>query len=267
MNTIGFSAGEFGDVILNSTLCRTFKELYSDSSLTLAFNKKYYNLLPLFQNHPFIDKFHLWDGYDNWPTEKDLEFLKKENFDIIFNPMPTHKDLYWYRYKHQIDEIHDMHGFEPPKNKQCYLERWFDLLPGHDKTITASVFASGSHPDQLARTFSVEKIIELFESIEELGYEIIRLDTRIDHTCALENKYPASKLSLLEAARLMCSSKLHLTCDTSFSWIADSYSHNTLGWTRLESYVPVNPRGHYFVSDNINDIPLEQIIETIKLKP
>lgn len=264
IKAVGFSAGEFGDIILNSTLCRTFKESYPDSFLTLAVNKKYSNVLPLFYNNEYIDRFRIYQGYDDWPANSDLDFLKNQN--IIFNAMPQHKDNFWYLKPggHNISEIHNMHGFPEPKNKQCHLNRWFDLLPNHNRIITASVFASGNHPDQLARTLSVEKIKELFSLIELMGYSIIRLDTRFEPE--IEDRWPASKLPLIEAARILCSSRIHLTCDTSWSWIADGYSHNTIGWARLPAYVPVNPRGYYFINNTIEDIPLESILEVVKQK-
>lgn len=267
MKAAGWMFGEFGDIILTSTLCRTFKELNPNSELILCAHKKYSNVLPLFYNNPFVDGFHLWQGIngDDWLCEKDLEYVYKEKFDLVYTAKPQHKDNLWYQKGiHQIDEIHDMYNFAPPANKQCYLEKWFDLLPGQNNVITASVFASGNHPNQLARTFSPAKLRELFLVIESYGYKIVRLDTREEPE--LEDYWPASKLSLIDAAKILASSKLHLTCDTSWSWIADSYSHNTIGWTRSESYVPVNPNGHYFVADNINDIPIEKIIELIKQK-
>lgn len=265
IKAIGFSAGEFGDIILNSTLCRTFKENYPNSFLTLAVNKKYSNVFPLFYNNEYVDGFRIYQGYDDWPINSDLDFLKTQ--DIVFNAMPQHKDNLWYKKPggHNISEIHDMHGFPEPKNKQCHLNRWFDLLPNYDKTITASVFPSGNHPDQLARTFNPSRLYKLFNEIElETGYNIIRLDTRMEPE--IEHRWPASKLPLIEAARILCSSRLHLTCDTSWSWIADGYSHNTIGWTRLPAYVPVNPQGYYFVNNIIESIPLESILELIRKK-
>lgn len=260
----GWQQGEFGDIVLSSTLCRTFKGLYPDSFLTLACNKKYSNILPLFYNNKFIDGFHLWDIYDDWPGQQDHKFIYTQ--DYVYTAMPQHKDLFWYNKPgaHNISEIHNMYGFPEPKNKQCYLNKWFDLLPNHNKTITASVFASGHHPDQLARTFSVEKIKELFSSIELMGYNVIRLDTRFEPE--IEDRWPASKLPLIEAARILCSSRLHVTCDTSWSWIADGYSHNTIGWARLPAYVPINPNGYYFIDNTIQNIPLELITEKIKEK-
>lgn len=262
----GFQFSEFGDLVLASTLCRTFKELYPDSFLTFCCHNKYSNILPLFYNFPYCDGFHLWDGKtsENWPTEKDLKFIRTQ--DLAFTAKPQHKDNLWYIRPGalMVDEIHDMYGLPQPLNKQAYLERWFDLLSGYDKVITASVYASGNHPNQLARTFSIDKIIEIFDGVEKLGYKIVRLDTRIEPK--LELKYPASQSSILNATQQMLSSKLHITCDTSFGHIASAYSHNTISWVQYEAYNHANPNGHCFISEVIDNIPVEQIIGKIKEK-
>lgn len=257
--------GEFGDLVLSSTLCRTFKELNPNSHLTWACNKKYSNILPLFYNNPYIDGFHIWQNYEGWPGRLDWDYISRQNFDIVYPAMPTHKDESWFLKSggHNISEIHNMYGFHEPKNKQCYLNRWFDLWPGHEKTITASVFASGDHPDQLSRTFTPWQIKELFHKIESMGYRIKRLDMKPE---PILDKWPASILSLIDATKLMLSSRLHITCDTSWSWIADGYSHNTIGWARLPAYVPVNPKGYYFINQNIQNIPIDLVVEKVKEK-
>ena len=266
MKICGFNAGLFGDLILNTTLCKTVKELYPDSQLTFCWHRDYANILPLFYNHPNIDNFHILEGknMDDYPCQKDLDFYRKENFDIIYTPLPQHLDNFWYRHTHMADEIHNFYNLPHPTNKQAFLNKWFNLLDGYDKVVTASVFASGNHPNQLARTFSLNKIIEIFDNIEKLGYRIIRLDTRFE--AQLEEKYPASKLSILDATKTMLSSKLHITCDTSFAHIASAYSHNTVSWTQYEAYNYINPNGYCFVSGEINNISIEEVIEKIKEK-
>lgn len=267
MKAAGFMFGEFGDLVLTSTLARTFKTFYPKTDLILCCHKKYSNILPLFYNHEFFDGFHLWQGEipDDWPAKSGADEKFINSCDFVFTAKPQHPDNFWYKKNiHQIDEIHKMYGFPEPKNKQCILTQWFDLPSGHNKTITASVFASGDHSDQLARTFYLDQIVELFQNIERMGFNIVRLDTKIDPL--LEDRWPASKLSFIEATQIMLAGRLHLTCDTSWSWIASSYSHNTLGWTRSNSYVPINPRGDYFVSDKISEISIEQILEKVKQK-
>jgi len=268
-NAAGFSAGEFGDLILNTTLCRTHKELYPDSHLTFCCNKKYAKILSLFYNNEYIDGFRIWHGYDDWPVNSDLEFISKIQKDggLIYNAMPRHKDEQWFLKPggHNITEVHDMHGFPEPKNKQCYLNKWFDnILPPDNKIVTVCAFPSGTHPNQLARTFNPIQFYKLFNEIEKLGYSVVRLDTK--EVFELEDRWPASKLSIIEAAQLMTDSKLFLTTDSLWSWVADGYGMNTIGWARLPAYVPVNPNGYYFVNNTIQNIPIDSILSKIEEK-
>jgi hypothetical protein len=65
--------------------CQAFKNTYPDSHLTFGINKKYKEISPLFFYNSLVDGIHIWDGYDNWPTNKDQKFIQEANFDKIFH--------------------------------------------------------------------------------------------------------------------------------------------------------------------------------------
>src|SRR5579864_9137624 len=91
----GFNMQLIGDIIMNTVAARSHKELYPESHLTLCVANKYADMDLLFKNHPYIDSFHVYEGYDGI-TKNDLEYCKN-NFNYIYNPMPQHKYINWYQ--------------------------------------------------------------------------------------------------------------------------------------------------------------------------
>lgn len=265
----GYMYGQFGDLVMASTLCETFKKHNPDSILIFCVGRKYSSILPLFYNHPFIDGFHVWEGHDDWPTALDSEYIKNGNFDTVYTARPQHKQINWYNFRSYTHEVHEIFDFPAPVNNQCYLEKWFEIPTKNNQIITSSLSSGG---DAQFRSLTTKQIFEIHSNIEKLGYEVIRLDTKNDPV--LETEYPASKLDWVGAAKLMLSAKLHLTVNTSFEWISSAYSHPTLALhginypdmpvERVVSHVAVNPNGRAIISENVQNIPVEKIIENIR---
>lgn len=88
INACGFLAGQFGDLVIQTAVVQAFKEQYPDSQLTFACAEKYRDIMPLFYHNKNIDDYHIWEGYDEWPTINDEEYIKFRNFNLVFNPMP-----------------------------------------------------------------------------------------------------------------------------------------------------------------------------------
>jgi len=269
MKIAGWNFGLFGDLVMNTTLAKTFKTHNPDSNLIFCVGRKYSAILPLFYNHPCIDGFHVWEGCDDWPTNNDSKYIESGRFDKVYSACPQHKRQDWYKYNHYIEEVHDMNDFPPPVDMQCHLDKWFQTEERSQKLITTSL-VSGNDP--LGRALDSNQILSLHKDIEKLGYKVVRLDTKQCPT--LENDYPASKLSLLDAVKLLLTSKLHLTVDTSYSWIGSSYSHPVLSLhginypdmdiEHVKSHVPFNPNARAIISNSVKEIKNQSIIDVIK---
>jgi len=261
--------GLYGDLCIATTLLETFKYYNPDSTIIFCAGRRYSSILPLFYNHPFIYGFHVWEGHDDWPTARDQEYINKNNFDKVYTARPQHKDTSWYKKINYPQEFHKYYDFPEPINQQCYLEKWFEIPPKNNQVITTSLSSGG---DAQFRSLNSEQINNLYKNIEKLGYKIVRLDTKYDPY--LEDEYPASKLDWVSATQRMLSARLHLTVNTSWEWISSAYSHPTLALhginypdmtlDRVVSHIAVNPNATALVSENVQNIPIDKIIENIK---
>jgi len=268
LKAIGFAGGQYGDAVMSTVACRAFKQTYPNSHLTFALSEKYKKILPLFKDHPDIDTYYLWQGYDDWPTERDLLFLKNNKYNIIYSPVPEHIDFDWYNKRHHCEERVLMYGLKPPEDLSCYLNPWFGKDDQFKNYISISAFPS--YGVAFERTIGLSFWNDLILNINKMGYKCIQLGGEYD--IQIENAEKPN-LSILETAKILYSSKLHITVDTSWAWIGSAYKQNTVGiygyhYKNQSNYpnCPVNENAKYILTKNLSDISLEMTLETIDIK-
>lgn len=262
----GFLLGQFGDLVIQTVVCRAFKEKYPDSHLTFTVGDKYKEILPLFFHHPHIDDFHIYEGYDNWPTQSDIDYINYRKFDLVFNgkAQPTSQD--WYNYLHYAEEHCLEHGLNPPQDLSYLLIPWFNLYNDCKNVVTLSLFPSkGSQPK---KGMLVNEAEELCINLKKKGFRPIQLGGKFE--IKLENA-ESPHFSILEATKLMLSSKLHITADTCFSSVAAAYKHPTIGFYGLNypnmvdcfSHLPPNTNASYIKNKEPNSIKAEEILNLV----
>lgn len=121
-----------------------------------------------------------------------------------------------------------MQGLNPPKKMEYYLNPWFSLYTSCEKAVTLSLFPSKG--TQLDKALKIEEAEKLCIDLKKLGYLPVQLGGNFE--IKLKNAI-SPHFSILEATKLMLSSKLHITADTCFSSIAAGYHHPTLGFYGL----------------------------------
>lgn len=266
----GFLGGQFGDLVIQTVVCRAFKEQNPDSHLTFAMAGKYRDILPLFFNHPNIDDYHIWEGYDSaWPTEADVKWAQFRKLDIVFNPMMGHTKPDWYNFNHYAEEGCLRFGLTPPKDLSYELIRWFPLYDGCQKNVTLSLFPSKS--TQLDKTMPIEECEKLCIELKKMGYNPIQLGGRFE--TPLKNAENPD-FSFLEATKMMLSSAFHITADTGFSSVAAGYKHKTLGFYGINypdmkdcfSHLPINANAVYLKNRNPQTVTADELLTTIKEK-
>lgn len=269
MKICGFNHGLFGDSIISTVACRVVKELYPDSELTFALSKSYGSILPLFQNHPHIDKFHIWNGGETGLVQSDVDYIKENKFDIVFDPFPKHSRPDWYNHTHYSNECLKMHGLPMTHDLQCYLNPYFYKEDKDNNYVVITAFPSNG--TNLTKTLTVEKWNQIVDFIHKLGYKTIQLGGHRD--IALNNT-ERPELDWLSAAKILYFSKLQITADTGWSQIGSAYEHNILGLYSCNypdminpfSHMPVNPNSKYLWRRNIQDIPMDEILTNIEEK-
>lgn len=269
---IGFNLSQYGDLVIGTVTARAFKQQFPDYELEFGIASKYQGIAPLFFNHPDIDKIHIWEGCDDWPNHpEDSRHLNWEKYDIVFHAMAPHTINSWYNERHFTQENCLVHGLNPPENLQCFLNKWFDTLSGYENYVALSVFPGYGVSN--GRTFSVEKLNELVEKIHKLGLKTIVIGTDLEPKL-IDTK--VTNTTFFNAVKIMLSCKILITADTAMSWVASAYDFPTIGFytknyfdmkiERIQSHIPVNPRGHYLAAEKIDDIEINNIVEILKEK-
>lgn len=267
MTFAGFQAGQFGDVVIATVAARALKEQHPRSHLTFCVASKYRDILPLFARNPNIDAYHVWDGYDNWPTQTDRDYMTYRRFDHVFDAMPKHTSQSWYNHHHYAEENCLRYGLKVPDDLSYELVRWFPILPGHNKTITLSLFPSKGA--QLDKTIPIDECEKLCVGLKQMGYTPVQLGGRFEVPLA---NAVAPDLSILEAAQLLTSSALHITADTAFASIAAGYKHKVLGFYSLnypdmktcDSHLPPNPNARYLKNRVMKDLKAEELLAHVR---
>lgn len=269
IKAIGMLGSLHGDLIMCSAAARQFKVQYPDSHLTFACARKFSGILPLFFDNKYIDNYHVWDGYNDWPNKLDQEYINNGRFDIVFNCLAPHKRPDWYNHSHYIQETCDMLGLDRPKDLTCYLNPWFGKNEKYANYVSIGGFPSQS--TNLSKTVTMDKWIKIVAEIKSLGFNVIQLGGKFDLQIEGAER---PDLAWVDAAQVLYSSKLQITTDSSWSWLGSAYKHNVVGLFGLNypdmihpfSHLPINENAEYLWGNHINDIPLENILETIKRK-
>jgi len=268
MIILGGNQGQRGDLIIGTVLARAIKQKFPNSTYILGINKKYYDMVPIFKNHPFIDYTIEWDGYDEWPTNIDIETVSKINPDILLHPMPQHPNNHcWYNLvNHLTESTCIMNGFTPPQNLNCYLNKYFDTYSEYNKTICISPFTAWQN-----KNISINKWKEIIKLVKNNGFEVIQLGPPEEEWIEGAKKISCS---YFESVKIMLSCKFLLGLDGGMSWVASAYDHPAIclygyHFKNLYSakiYQPYNKNAIYLEAKSAEENPLDQIKEKILQK-
>lgn len=272
MRAIGFTQGQLGDLIISTVAARSFKENVQNSTLTLGINKKYSETAPLFANHPHFDNIHFYDGYDNWPTEIDINYLKSENYDIIFPAMPKRgtNESSWWKTEHQCQNICSLYGLPHPRDGyQCHLTKWFDI-PDYSNYIAFNYIGAfyAGYPNN--KSYSPEQAQQIVNLIRKIGYKVIILGDPKEPR--LENA-EKKNLSYFESVKTMLGCKALIGVDSGLTWVASAYSHPVLasysneyyGKEFISSIQPINPNARYLDEKLISQISVDKIEQELSI--
>lgn len=264
----GFNMQLLGDIIMNTVAARSHKQLYPDSHLTLCVANKYGDLKDLFKNHPYIDDFHVYEGYDGI-TQNDIKYLQDNKFDHIYNPMPQHKYVNWWQNPDisvQTAEVCQMHDLPIPEELFCFLTRWFGV-PNYKDCITIFPFTNGKE-----KNLSIEKWQQIIDYISNQGFIVIQLGAKDEFKF---NNTLQPKSNYFESTKTMLGSKFTIGLDSSCSWLSSAYNHPFLGLfgylypysgiSTSKIYQPINFEARYLEAPRAEDIPNELIFQEIDI--
>jgi ADP-heptose:LPS heptosyltransferase len=265
MKIIGFNAGQFGDLAMQTICCRSVKRLYPNSKVTFAIGNKYESCKDLFLNQDFIDDIHIWDSYNEWPNQNDIQYLKNSNYDLIYNAMPaTYPN--WYDFHHQVDAVCLTHGL-PIISNQLYLNKWFETDNEYSDYVSLAGFTSFGDQKNISIT-KLNKIIAYIKN--KYNLKVLNLIGPNDPTLKdCENFHG----SYFESVKLMLSTKFLISLDTGLIWYASCYNHPALGLYGYDFYPcknmtsknwqPVNQKAIYLENNHPENIDINLIYNKI----
>lgn len=267
MKAIGFLGGCYGDLIMCYKAVQSFRTRYPNVHLTFAIGDRYKEIEPLFFKQPGIDDVHIWDSYDkDWPSQKDIDYLQLQNFDMIFNSMARHKDDFWYLHRHQTQEVCHMMGLPILEDTKINLHRWFNLDASfRDCVCIAGITSFGSK-----KSLSIKKLMAIANFVRDCGYHPIQLCAPQDPRIPGVERYTGT---YFEAMRGMLSSKLLVAADTGSNWVASGYNHPVVGVYGYEFYPGAttsknwqakNNNAIYLENNHAENVPDEEIFAAIK---
>lgn len=267
LTAIGFNQGQIGDLALNIIAARALKEAQPDVHLTFSINKKYASAAPIFHHHPLIDAIKIWDGYDDWPTQKDMEYIDNHHFDMFFSPNPKMVNYNWAGMHHHSQEVCAMHRLTPPKDLSVVLTQYFDLLPKYKNCIAFAPFTSAGS----ARDIPFAYAKKLVEHCHALGYDTVQLG--LPTMPDLGTKFGITGGTIFEDVVIARSCKLLVTADTGINYLMSGYKHPTVGLystlcypypTQLVNRIPVNPNAQYIEGASVETIDMNRVFYLIE---
>lgn len=263
---IGFLGGQFGDLVVQEPTIRAFLAKNPDYNLILACNKKYFDILKLYEGYsPRLIGFYAYEGYNEvWPTRNDVNFFNEQNVDLIFNAMAQHKDFYWPLQKHQVIECGNMFDLEVtdpqirlpmPQDvveKQNYIA--MSLFPNDGEGIKSISLAKANAIAAYCRSKELP-VVQLNRASEPAIKGAIRINT-----------------DFYNAAVQMLGCRLLIVGDTAMSWVASAYDIPTVGLYAIDYYPycitsknwnPINKKAIYLEARRAEEIPNEEIFRAI----
>jgi ADP-heptose:LPS heptosyltransferase len=263
---IGTNQGQRGDLIVGTVVARAIKEKFPESHFTLGINQKYKDMEDLFKDHPYIDAIHIWEEYDNWPSQNDLNFLKTNHYDIILHPMPKHpNDHCWYNLvNHLTESACIMNGLVPPKDLNCVLNKYFDLYSEYKDYVCIAPFTAWQR-----KNISLNKWETIVDFINKKGFKVIQIGD--DSETAIKGAEKKTNMSYIESVKIMLSCKFLISLDGGMSWVASAYKHPVFGLYgyhfenqfSAKIYQPFNPNAIYLEADKAENIDNNLIFDNL----
>jgi|LakMenEpi03Aug12_release.lakeMendotaPanAssembly.Ray.scaffolds.fasta_scaffold16032_8 ADP-heptose:LPS heptosyltransferase len=264
VKAIGFNQGQYGDLCMNLVAAKSFKTYFPDSELYFGINKKYESIKEIFYENPLVQKIHIWDKYDGWPSNEDVAFIERERFDYVFHAMPHHPEPDWYLKRHQTEEVCYVHGLKAPENLQISLNKYF-ATEKNNKYVAVNLFAETRGSDKMP---SLEKSKQICQLIIKMGYTPVQIGLP-DQPQICEKRFIGT---FFDTIKFVLSCDFLITVDSAIAWIASGYSFPVLGLYSYTYYPqaqtsknwqPINPNAIYLEKNLVENIDINEIENSI----
>tara|TARA_R110000823_G_scaffold242573_3_gene367015 strand:- start:5049 stop:5885 length:837 start_codon:yes stop_codon:yes gene_type:complete len=263
--------GQFGDIVMQEPALRSFIEDNPETKIVLGCSKRYEEILPLFENyHENIIEFHAWEGYDDWPTKTDQEYIEEQKFDAMFpDKIPIHDQADWAKYRHATTETGLMLGVNAKTtNISLKIPSGVVVEPN---SVAVHLFSS-KWPQGL-RSIELKKQKLIVSYLRHRGLKVYQLSG--PGQPHLEGTILSEKPNYYNSCKIMLSTQFLVTCDSGMPWVASAYDHPTIGLYSsayntavgtTKNWQPLNPNAVYLEAPSANQISIYDIVHQIDKK-
>ena len=258
--------GQFGDIVMQEPALRKFINDNPETKIVLGCHNKYFPALQLFNNyHDNIIELKSWEGYNDWPTKSDQQYIDEQGFDHMFKTMPKHTTSDWAKEIHQTREAALMQGIDI-SDIQINLPKPEGTVE-HNNTVAISLFPNW--PNGGIKSFPYEWTCNIVKVINKMGFNVIHLNGPDEPDVPNATKVNGT---YLDSVKNLLGTKLLVTCDTGMSWVASAYQHPTVGFYAWgynpvsgtsKNWQPVNPNADYIEDVSVLKIAKKDIITAI----
>jgi ADP-heptose:LPS heptosyltransferase len=286
----GVRSGMIGDMIMALPILNWLGQIYPHSYKYWAIGQRFSQALPLFINHPMIDKIHILKTAERLSDPDDIKIA--QNCDVHFNITPEHPDgtpginCFWWNEYNLCEETFRMAGLNieeykkmPKELQKPKLEKWFESNI-NKKTIGIWPFAAyGKEPQ---RSPSLEWWENLLPEIICLGYTIHIFGHPNDPQIKINNSYQNKlldlrSLSFFDQIKMSLECELCINTDSGSGWVLGAYGHRQISLlsntapNHHKNYLAFAPINYYnnnislFALDNCSNIKHEDIIDSLNL--
>lgn len=256
---VGFNHGQYGDLFIGLCAAAVLKNKYPNSKLLYSINKKYSDCADIFKYCPHIDGTVIWDEYDNWPGQKDIDLLngviEKYPNAHLFHPNAKHKRNDWYLFKHQTAELCDMHNLPEPTKEQMQLHLNKPQITKAHNEICVCPYTSFGQIKNLS-----DAILDTIRDFATRNqFNVIQLGSEQDKTVEGFIKFNGT---YADSIKKMLSSRFLVSADTGMIWAASAFQHPTIGFyargfyraPSCQNWTPINPNLLAIEADYVSDI-------------
>lgn len=226
---IGLRPSRIGDIVTSLPILNLLEKLYPGSYKTVSIAKKCSASVPLFYNHPLIDRLHLNEILEK-PNREDYDFFNSH--DYIIRPDLRHPEDYWYNNYHMVFENARMMGLEKEwelLNNEERIPRLYPWFSTKKEKRTIVIWPVANSGVDLQRGPSKKWWEDFVESVfQQTNFKVFQAGHPNDFIISIDSKFNdrfirITNLEFIEQIKISLSTEICINLDSGSGLIMAAY--------------------------------------------